>query len=596
MVETCFAQGQHFCEVLNTWLQDDKRSKRLHYVALLEQGLEREEWAKALDARVTHGLMEPEMARQLKAVWPGRTAGVHRLILAHKDITLTLAVGEPGSQLAGLRLLANAVVWPGRLTDDPAHQRAIKHCARLSASGGVLLIPSGHAEAALHLRAAGYEVEGAESPSHSGKNWIQARLRWNKPGSVRAASPRVVESADKRAVVIGAGIAGAAVADRLAQRGWEVCVLDRASEAASGASGLWLGAMHPHFSQDDCLLSRLSRSALMLAVQRWAQLHAQQADCGWMACGVAHPATSSSEEAAMRELSQRLNLPTHVVAFLPQSELSAKAGASLPFGGYWHAEAGVVEARRLIEALLAQEGVDWRAGAEVDRISRVNGQWQALGSQGEVLAQAPVMVIANAGEAKQLVGELQTLHPVRGQMTGVNASLLDAPVAAVVGHGYVLPALRGRVSLGASYDPGSRSLEVLESDHRLNLESLRTLLPDSRPLPADAALEAFVGVRYATRDHLPLIGAVPDLADRQWLSKAAGKRLTELPRQPGLFCAVGYGSRGLTWSVLAGEIIAALIQAEPAPVEAALMDAVDPARFVRRQLRNPFDTAWDTCA
>ncbi|MNC98955.1 tRNA 5-methylaminomethyl-2-thiouridine biosynthesis bifunctional protein MnmC [compost metagenome] len=61
--------------------------------------------------------------------------------------------------------------------------------------------------------------------------------------------------------------------------------------------------------------------------------------------------------------------------------------------------------------------------------------------------------------------------------------------------------------------------------------------------------------------------------------------LPDLPRRHGLYCVTGFASRGLTWSSLAGELVASLIEGEPLPLEGDLADAIDPARFVLRQLR-----------
>ena len=61
----------------------------------------------------------------------------------------------------------------------------------------------------------------------------------------------------------------------------------------------------------------------------------------------------------------------------------------------------------------------------------------------------------------------------------------------------------------------------------------------------------WAGWRAATRDHLPLIGAVPD--------------------RPGLWLACAYGSRGLSWSALAGDLIGAWMDGEPVPAERELI-------------------------
>ncbi len=50
----------------------------------------------------------------------------------------------------------------------------------------------------------------------------------------------------------------------------------------------------------------------------------------------------------------------------------------------------------------------------------------------------------------------------------------------------------------------------------------------------------------------------------------------------GVYGAFAYGSRGIVWSALAAEILAAELEGEPLPVEGKLADALAPERFARR--------------
>jgi tRNA 5-methylaminomethyl-2-thiouridine biosynthesis bifunctional protein len=45
------------------------------------------------------------------------------------------------------------------------------------------------------------------------------------------------------------------------------------------------------------------------------------------------------------------------------------------------------------------------------------------------------------------------------------------------------------------------------------------------------------------------------------------------------------GSRGIGWSALGAQVLASLISGAPAPLEADLLDAVDPGRFTSRAYR-----------
>jgi tRNA 5-methylaminomethyl-2-thiouridine biosynthesis bifunctional protein len=61
--------------------------------------------------------------------------------------------------------------------------------------------------------------------------------------------------------------------------------------------------------------------------------------------------------------------------------------------------------------------------------------------------------------------------------------------------------------------------------------------------------------------------------------------LRDVPRWPGLYGLLGYASHGMTWAPLAAELLAAQLDGEPLPVEASLATALDPARFLLKELR-----------
>ena len=73
---------------------------------------------------------------------------------------------------------------------------------------------------------------------------------------------------EDRITVVGAGMAGAAVAASLAQRGWQVQVLEAAPALGAGASGLPVGLTAPHVSPDDNVVSRITRSGVQATLAR----------------------------------------------------------------------------------------------------------------------------------------------------------------------------------------------------------------------------------------------------------------------------------------------------------------------------------------
>ena len=117
--------------------------------------------------------------------------------------------------------------------------------------------------------------------------------------------------------------------------------------------------------------------------------------------------------------------------------------------------------------------------------------------------------------------------------------------------------------------------------HCLNLDRLAQLTASRIDVDA-ASLSGRVGWRWTAVDRLPVIGAVPD-GGLPAVGSADQPRF--MPRQPGLFVFTALGSRGIGVSALGARLVAAWVSGAPSPVEASLMDAVDPARFAARDQR-----------
>ena len=100
-----------------------------------------------------------------------------------------------------------------------------------------------------------------------------------------------------------------------------------------------------------------------------------------------------------------------------------------------------------------------------------------------------------------------------------------------------------------------------------------------------------VAWRWVSEDRLPIIGAVPSAVfptSEQGGVDTPRSRLDQprfVPRTPGLFVFAALGSRGIASASLGARMLAATITGAPSVVEADLIDAVDPARFISRAFR-----------
>jgi tRNA 5-methylaminomethyl-2-thiouridine biosynthesis bifunctional protein len=69
------------------------------------------------------------------------------------------------------------------------------------------------------------------------------------------------------------------------------------------------------------------------------------------------------------------------------------------------------------------------------------------------------------------------------------------------------------------------------------------------------------------------------------LSQDANYRFTVATHHwPGLYINAGHGSKGLVTCPLAAELLASLMSGEPLPVSRSVADALNPARFIIRNL------------
>jgi tRNA 5-methylaminomethyl-2-thiouridine biosynthesis bifunctional protein len=578
VLETGFGMGLNFLATWAAWRDDPARPERLHYVSIEKHPFPREGLA-VLHARY------PELASlaaALQAVWPPLLPGLHRLHLDDGRVTLTLAFADVADALPKLRLAADAIYLDGFAPDrnpemwTPAAMRAVARLARPGSTAATYTTARVVRDA---LAGAGFVPE-----PHPGfgrkRHMLAARYAPTRPPRNAHAAPP--QWSERRAIVVGAGLAGAAVVERLAGRGWAIELIERAAGPAAEASGMPAGTFHPQVSRDDSILSRLTRAGFLYALANWRALEAAGHALSWEPCGVLQVAKDARDEARMAATVRGLGFPAGYVDFVARGPAASRAGVEVTAGGWWFPESGWMQPPSLVNAGLAAAGGGSRLarhfGTAVHSLARSGDCWEARAQDGAVIASAPLVVLANSHDAARLVPLGTELKRVRGQLTRLPEGSLPGLRAVLAGPGHLVPAGNGAAVAGATYDFEDEEAMPTAEGHAGNLARLERLLAGSAPRLDPARLTGAVGFRCVGPDRLPLIGALPDL-------QAARVDARACPRMPGLYGALAYASRGLTWAALGGELIASTLEGEPLPVESDLSDAVDPARFALRRAR-----------
>ncbi len=580
ILETGFGTGLNFLATWRQWRDDPARCGHLHYVSIEKHPFGRGALAE-LHAR--HAEYAP-LAQQLQQAWPPLVAGMHRLQFEGGQLTLTLAFADVAAVVPRLRLRADAIYLDGfapRLNPDMWSPRLLRKIAQLSRPGATVATYSSAAPVRQALQAAGFTVE--KRPGFGRKREMLCGTYAPRRPQSEPAAP-----GERHAMVIGAGVAGAAVVGRLAQRGWSIDLIESRDPTGAQAAARYAGVFHPHVSIDDCILSRATRNGFLHALRQWRALDQSGQALAWSRCGVLQLAEDAAGAQRLRAALVASAFPADFARHLERGEAEALAGCALAGGGAWFAGAGWIRPTSLVAAQLAAAGAALRAhfGVRVERIARDGGRWQAFAADGSLIAAAPVLVLANSNDAARLAPLAQPLQSIRGQMSYLPTAGLDTPRIVLTGAGYALPAMDGMMVIGSTYDRDDDDPAPQLRGHEANLARLAQLLPQARPAVAAAALEGAVGFRCAAPDHLPLVGAVPDMA-AALMRKASltGAHLADLPRREGLYCATAFASRGLVWSALAGELLASLLENEALALEGDLADALDPGRFVLRRAR-----------
>lgn len=541
VLDTDFGDGADFLNLVGAWSFNKGRPGLLHYIAVC-------------------GVLPAPPPKLLSEHWPQFPSGFHSVYLARERTRVTLVFEETEVALAQISASSDAVLLK-------THTLKCAELARLSRSGAVLKAGALDESAKESLRRAGYSL--TEDAGKISGIFEARKTRRVNPGTVH---PR------KEAVVIGAGLAGTAAAASLSRRGWKVTVLEQLSQAALGASGNRSAIFSPMISKDDGRASRLSRACFFALFEELRGLDQTNSPAVWDACGVLQIARDASETRRFKEALTAGRYPPEFVRYLEKDAAELDVGHGLSAGGLLFSKGGWIDPASLCSARLLQSGATVMTGKSVSRLENHSGIWEAIDSEGQSLASAPVMVCAQSFDALQLphVAGMR-FKKVRGQVTYFSESSLPRIGRVLNGGGYFTPSQGGVCSVGATYDFDSDEEEVTEASHHSNVGHLCFLLPKVRAGSLDP-IGGRVGFRCLTADRFPVVGPLVDVS----APIKRGQTVLDLKRHAGLFGLLGLGSRGALWSTLAGEVLASQVENEPIPIPIDLLEAIDPGRFIFR--------------
>ena len=599
IAETGFGTGLNFLVTWQAWREAGQAVPDLHYLSVEKYPLAPADLARALSAWPDLAPLADELLQQ----YPGLLPGQHRLLFEGGRLTLDLWWEDVEAALPDLASHRQPMVDAWYLDGfAPARNQAMWQ-PRVLAAVGSLSRPAATfstftaaGEVRRQLAAAGFEVRKVAG---YGRKRECLRGRMDQPAGAPEADvdtpwdlPACQADAPGRVIVLGAGLAGTTLAAALARRGTEVLLLERGA-LASGASGNDQGVLFTRLSPrhsgltDFSLQSYRFSSAFYRAMFERGDL---QEGLDGELCGSFHQSLNAKE---MSILAPALEAVPELASVLDAEAASERLGVRQSASGYWFPGSGWLHPPAVCRALADHPGIQLHERCGAISLQPAAHGWRAIDRSGRAW-DAPCAIIA-AGAASATLTAVNWLptQAIRGQTTRLPGASPFSGLRAVLCHeGYIAPARAGSHCIGATFNPGDTDTALRPADHLANLASLASAVPawqDTLAQLTRADLAGQVGLRCASPDYLPLVGPVPDrgafLLDYAPLRRNAKQAIPRRGRfLPGLYLSTAHGSRGLTSTPLAAELLASMILGEAQPISRELSRALAPARFIIRDL------------
>lgn len=613
IAELGFGGGLNCLLTIREWLnqyEDNDTCRCLHYIAIERYPLSPES-IREIHSR--HHELKP-FYEELIAVYPPPIEGSHsrplfnnRVIIHFRFLDVYEALRDEHFRvdawyLDGFSPAKNIDMWSSDLCRKIAqNSQPGTTCSTYSAAGSVKR----------NLTDAGLEVSKVAGIGNK-RDMLVARMvdqgalsnnqkyRINeKPWFIK---PSTVVYRNKHAVIVGAGIAGLTTAYSLVKHGWTVNLIDKYGTPACETSSNPAAIVYPRLSLDDEVDTAFNVQAFCYAVNFLQSLQKQAKHTFWFECGL----KQLMDEKRLLNLIDKYSFNADFISseqVLTEMLSNKKNNQASKIADQVYAfinKAGVVLPAVLCETLLKVCGdrIDI-SQADIDTIERDENGWRCRSNDQQV-CESDVLILANGTGVNYLnliEGEISRMRfdsdfaidSVRGQSLILRENTQSTEINNVVNAGfYLTPSIGGWHYLGATYSRNDTNRAATVQDNNNLLDSMEAILP--RLFTVNDIEDVWVGFRATSKDRVPVVGQVAD--SNYFLQHYAdikhGKKDKTYPAArhlQGLYISAAHGSRGFTTSFLCAEVIASLINGSPAPVSKAVLNFINPSRFIVHDLK-----------
>lgn len=335
-----------------------------------------------------------------------------------------------------------------------------------------------------------------------------------------------------RVAIIGAGLAGCALAYVLKQAGLEPVIYEQDHKIAPGASGNVIGLYNPRFAAEFGPEAQFYSAAFSKALTAFEALEDR---IDWHPCGALHFMNDEKKEKRFAQTVQ--NWPSPVMQIVSAEEASAIAGVKVGYDCLYLPRSGSVCPAKLCEAYA--HGIEVHLNAYVPSLD---------------LIEADAVVVAN-GMGVLGFYPMMPLRGVRGQVTLVRPNEVSEKLKTHLCYGgYTSAPAHDLHVVGSTFQRWRTDSEVDTQDDLDNLEKLAAHVPEMAGFEIVGSRAA---IRTTSHDHFPIVGRIED----------------------GVYISTAHGSHGILSSLMAGYILKDMILGHTPEVSAEVLAALSPQRF-----------------
>ena len=316
----------------------------------------------------------------------------------------------------------------------------------------------------------------------------------------------------RKAIVIGAGIAGCQMTYQLSQQGWQVTLIEQESAISQHASGNLAGVISPKMTSQASASESFYRDAFDYTLQQLNDLISSGISLDWYPCGMLQLNHSDAEQQRWNELKTR-NFPESFLQLIEKPETAKVAGIACDYAASYFPQAGFINPKSFCEALLANSQYDLISGVEIDLLEHDGSYWHLMGKDNQTVASAEVVVLCTGKELTTFTQSQALTHtPVLGQTSLVAATEASEELKCVICHeGYVTPRYQQQHVFGATFDRTFESISLTDEATARNNKQLKQYLPEwQASLPQ--ATNGHAAIRTTTPDRFPYVGGIPNYA------------------------------------------------------------------------------------